>query len=77
MNKPITIKQLVIDETKKLNGEFPSKDLLANLISKFFPDSKWKDTHYAWYKHQISSPTGKYYRFLSDPFQHDLSANKQ
>ena len=53
MNKPESIKQLVIDETKKLKGEFPSKEILASLVSRYFPGSKWKDTHYAWYKSQI------------------------
>jgi len=54
MNRPVSIKQLVIDETKKLKkGEFPAKEHLAELVAEYFPDSKWKDTHYAWYKSQI------------------------
>ena len=53
MIKPESIKQLVIDETRKLNGEFPTKEHLADLVSRYFPGSKWKDTHYAWYKSQI------------------------
>lgn len=53
MSKPESIKQLVIDETKKLNGEFPTKEHLAELVCRYFPGSKWKDTHFAWYKSQI------------------------
>lgn len=53
MSNPNSIKQLVIEETKKLSGNFPTKEYLADLISKNFPKSKWKDTHYAWYKSQI------------------------
>lgn len=53
MTRPESIKQLVIDETKKLNGTFPAKEHLAKLVTEYFPDSKWKDTHYAWYKSQI------------------------
>jgi len=48
-----SIKELVISETKKLNGEFPKKNYLNNLVKEHFPNSKWKDTHYSWYKSQI------------------------
>lgn len=47
------IKELVIEETKKLNGEFPKKRYLNDLVKEHFPSSKWKDTHYSWYKSQI------------------------
>jgi hypothetical protein len=53
-DKKITnIKQLVITEVKKLNGNFPEKEYLDNLVKKYFPTSKWQDTHYSWYKSQI------------------------
>lgn len=48
-----SIKQLVIDETRRLNGLFPSKNNLRTKVLQHFPDSKWKDTHYAWYKSKI------------------------
>lgn len=48
-----SIKQLVIEETGKLNGEFPDKAYLEKLVKANFPNSKWKDTHYAWYKSKI------------------------
>lgn len=48
-----SIKELVITETKKINGEFPKKSYLNNLVKEHFPKSKWKDTHYSWYKSQI------------------------
>ncbi|MFW5804617.1 MAG: endonuclease NucS domain-containing protein [bacterium] len=47
------IKHLVIEESKKLNGKFPDKVFLENLVKENFPNSKWKDTHYAWYKSKI------------------------
>jgi|SRR5690554_3839617 len=50
---PNSIKQIVIQEVKKLNGTFPSKEHLEQSIKEYFPESKWKDTHYAWYKSQI------------------------
>lgn len=54
-NKSKTIKQIVIDEVKRLNGQFPTKEHLESLVKENFPTSKWKDTHYAWYKSQIKT----------------------
>lgn len=53
----LTIRNLVIGEVKRLNGKFPSKKELEDLVKTHFPNSKWKDTHHAWYKSQIK--TGK------------------
>jgi hypothetical protein len=47
-----TIKELVIDTCK-----FPSYERLTSLIKANFPNSKWKESHYNWYKSQIR--TGK------------------
>ncbi len=47
-----TIKELVI-ETCMSEGLFPSYEKLTSLILKNFPNSKWKKTHYAWYKSKI------------------------
>lgn len=38
-------------------GEFPSYERLTSLIQANFPNSKWKKSHYSWYKSQIR--TGK------------------
>lgn len=32
---------------------FPSYEKLTSLVLKYFPTSKWKRTHYAWYKSKI------------------------
>ncbi|MHA3046093.1 endonuclease NucS domain-containing protein [Riemerella anatipestifer] len=48
-----TIKQLVLSEVEKLSGNFPDKAFLENLVKENFPNSKWKDTHYSWYKSKI------------------------
>lgn len=47
-----TIKELVI-ETCMSEGLFPSYEKLALLVLKHFPTSKWKKSHYAWYKSKI------------------------
>jgi endonuclease len=51
-----TIRELVI-ETYISEGEFPSYERLTSLIKANFPNSKWKESHYNWYKSQIR--TGK------------------
>lgn len=47
-----TIKELVI-ETCMSEEVFPSYEKLTSLVLKHFPTSKWKKTHYAWYKSKI------------------------
>ncbi|MGL5957177.1 MAG: endonuclease NucS domain-containing protein [Phocaeicola sp.] len=53
--KNTSIKQLVIDEVKKNNGNFPNKEDLELKVLQQFPGSKWKSTHYAWYKSKIKN----------------------
>lgn len=62
-----TIKELVIDACVS-EGQFPSYEKLTSLVRQHFPTSKWKKTHYAWYKSKIRtgeiavpgiSPTGR------------------
>ncbi|MBW1619824.1 endonuclease NucS domain-containing protein [Empedobacter falsenii] len=57
MQQYSTIKQLVIDQTIS-NGEMPSYETLTQLVLEHFPNSKWKETHYAWYRSKIN--TGKF-----------------
>ena len=47
-----SIKDLVID-TCTSEGQFPSYEKLTSLVLRNFPNSKWKKTHYAWYKSKI------------------------
>lgn len=47
-----SIKDLVI-ETCVTEGRFPSYEKLTTLVRQHFPNSKWQQTHYAWYKSQI------------------------
>lgn len=49
-----TIKELVIDACVS-EGQFPSFDKLTSLVRQHFPTSKWKKSHYAWYKSKIKT----------------------
>lgn len=49
-----TIKELVIDACLS-EGQFPSYEKLTSLVRQHFPTSKWKKTHYAWYKSKIKT----------------------
>ena len=54
MNEYRTIKELVIEACIS-EGQFPSYEKLTSLVLQHFPDSKWKKTHYSWYKSKIKS----------------------
>jgi len=54
MNYFRTIRQLVI-ETCMAEGGFPSYEKLTSLVRQHFPSSKWRKTHYAWYKSKIKT----------------------
>jgi hypothetical protein len=49
-----TIKDLVV-ETYFSEGGVSSFEKLTSLVRKYFPKSKWKKTHYAWYKAKIKA----------------------
>jgi RecB family endonuclease NucS len=49
-----TIKELVI-ETYMAEGHLPSYEKLTALVRQHFPNSKWKESHYAWYKSKIKT----------------------
>ena len=49
-----TIKELVIDSYLSA-GEMPSYEFLTEKVRKYFPSSKWQNTHYSWYKSQINT----------------------
>lgn len=51
-----SIRQLVIDQTIS-NGKMPPYETLTQLVLEHFPNSRWKESHYAWYRSQIN--TGK------------------
>ena len=48
-----TIKSLVFDFVRSRDGHVDYDQLTAE-VTKHFPDSKWKKTHWAWYRTQIT-----------------------
>lgn len=54
MSEYKTIRQLVI-ETYMAEGRPPSYEKLTTLVRQHFPTSKWKESHYAWYKSKIKT----------------------
>jgi endonuclease len=69
-----TIKELVI-ETCISQGDFPSYEKLTSLVLQHFPTSKWKKTHYAWYKSKIK--TGDIVVPGFETETHDMNANDE
>jgi endonuclease len=51
-----SIKELVLDAYMS-EGSMPSYEKLTSLVRRFFPNSRWQQSHYAYYKSQIK--TGK------------------
>lgn len=49
-----TIKALVFDYVHQVGGSV-DYDALTKLVLEHFPSSRWKRTHWAWYRHQICS----------------------
>ena len=49
-----TIKSLVLDHVHRKAGNVDYETLTAE-VKKHFPDSAWKQTHWAWYRSQITA----------------------
>jgi endonuclease len=56
MNSYSSIKELVLDAYIS-EGSMPSYEKLTSLVRRHFPNSRWQQSHYAYYKSQIK--TGK------------------
>ena len=68
-----TIKSLVMDYVHRVGGEV-SYDLLTDQVRRHFPKSKWKKTHWAWYKHQILR--GRYQKMFSEKERSVLASTR-
>ena len=68
-----TIKDLVFDILPKTNGKV-DYETMTELVLKTFPKSKWKTTHWAWYKSQIKS--GRFKGDFSAEEKKNLKLNK-
>jgi hypothetical protein len=49
-----TIKELVVHQYN-LRGAMPPYDDLTSVVRQHFPQSRWKETHYSWYKSAINT----------------------
>jgi hypothetical protein len=47
-----TIKALVFDFVRRCHGDV-NYEALTEEVRRYFPDSRWKRTHWAWYRYQI------------------------
>lgn len=67
-----TIKDFVFEYIiiNKGNVDF---DEITQFLLEEFPDSKWKKTHWAWYKNKIVSPKGKYFHLFPESVRNKLS----
>jgi len=68
-----TIKALVFDYVRKHEGEV-DYDALTAEVRKHFPESKWKKTHWAFYRHQVTR--GRFKEQFSKQVRQTLSKGK-
>jgi 5-methylcytosine-specific restriction endonuclease McrA len=65
-----TIKELVFDFVNT-NGGIVETEKLEKFVLTHFPNSAWKNTHWAWYRNQICK--GKYANEFSEEIKEKLS----
>ena len=69
-----TIKSLVFDHIHRHNGQV-SYEALTKEVMKHFPGSKWKKTHWGWYRTEITR--GRFKNLFSDEEQDNLRQGKK
>ena len=67
------IKELVFDIIHRTNGRV-EYDGITKLVMKYFPESKWKESHWVWYKNQIRG--GKFKDEFSNEEKKNLKLNR-
>jgi len=65
---------LVFDHVRRQKGRVDYKELTANVMGHF-PNSKWKKTHWAWYRYQIVN--GRFRKDFSEEVREALSSGKK
>ena len=68
-----TIKALVLDYIHRTNGRV-DYDALTSEVKKHFPWSRWKKTHWAWYRYQATR--GRFRDLFSEKERENLRAVK-
>ena len=69
-----TIKSLVFDYIHRHDGQ-ASYEALTKEVMRHFPDSKWKKTHWSWYRTQITR--GRFKNLFSDEEIDNLRQGKK
>ncbi|MCK4284292.1 MAG: hypothetical protein KAX44_08245, partial [Candidatus Brocadiae bacterium] len=69
-----TIKSLVFDHIRRKQGRVSYEELTSEVL-RHFPNSKWKKTHWAYYRWQIVH--GRYEKEFSDDIRQALSSGKK
>ena len=65
-----TIKELVIDIIRQTKG-LAEYEAVTKIVMKHFPKSKWKESHWGYYRSQITSNMGRY----KDEFPEKIKEN--
>ena len=68
-----TIKSLVFDFVRRCRGKV-DYDALSSQVRKHFPRSKWKRTHWSWYRYQMVR--GRFRGMLSEEVKRELSGGR-
>ena len=71
-----SIKELVFDLIHRTSGIIDYKTITEE-VKKHFPKSKWKKTHWYWYRSQITSERGRYRKLFSSEEQRNLQTNQK
>ena len=68
------VKELVFDLIHRTSGKIDYKTVTEK-VKKHFPKSKWKKTHWYWYRSQITSDRGRYRKLFSSEERRNLQTN--
>jgi len=71
-----SIKELVFDLIHRTSGKIDYKTVTEK-VKKYFPKSKWKKTHWYWYRSQITSDRGRYRKLFSSEERQNLQTNQK
>lgn len=71
--KPQTIKELVFQWIGKTEGNVDFETVNRE-VRRAFPESRWKRSHWDYYRSQIRSPNGRYFRSFGERVRNNLRA---
>lgn len=71
----ITIKDILFNYINQTEGHVNYEEITEIILSSK-PSSKWKLTHWNWYKTHIISPKGKFYNLFPDNIKENISNSR-